>query len=447
MLMAQMRSIWARTPIIPILCCLFGLVAGYLAIIQPKVALVLIGAGILLALAARSPVSIALLVAPASFNVSRLSIGHGIALPDILLAVATIFSFPALARLGTPRGVTSVRRWFAVYVVAMVVIVALHPSGRSIGEAIHRTLLVGGALNVGAWIYLEGRSRLALRILIGTAVVVGAFCIGAGAIHGFRSPAQPLGLNKNYVGSVLGLSMLVTLAAPGELRMSQTLRNVCLVVMGGGLAATHSRAAMLGLVLGIFVWFFRTHSDYRRRSFIFAAILAAGFLLYASYLVKGQLADQAASQNTNSVAVRNKTESATIKLWRGAPIVGVGIYYYNDPSYQEMNHFLVAPTNMVVEALAEGGIVLAAGLIIFNVGAISVMLRYRNPLVVAGLALVADRIGHGMVDIFWTAGNTSLPWLVVGMGMAQAAVTGRNAPVGRYEDEVDLPVLPFNTQP
>jgi hypothetical protein len=87
-----------------------------------------------------------------------------------------------------------------------------------------------------------------------------------------------------------------------------------------------------------------------------------------------------------------------------------------------MNRFLVAPTNAVVEALAEGGIVLAAGFIVFNVGAISVLLRYRNPLAVAGLALVADRLAHGMVDIFWTAGVASLPWLIVGMGFAEAVV-------------------------
>ena len=78
---------------------------------------------------------------------------------------------------------------------------------------------------------------------------------------------------------------------------------------------------------------------------------------------------QQATQNTNSVAVRNKTESATIALWRTSPVVGVGIYYYTDPAYQEMSRWLVAPTNAVVEALAEGGIVLAAGFIIFNVGA------------------------------------------------------------------------------
>ncbi len=190
---------------------------------------------------------------------------------------------------------------------------------------------------------------------------------------------------------------------------------------------------MVGLVVGIFVWFFRTHSDYRKRSFIIAAVLAVGFLTYASYLVSGQVANKQATQNTNSVAVATRRRVRPLRLWRTSPVVGVGIYYYTDPAYQEMNRWLVAPTNAVVEALAEGGIVLAAGFIIFNVGAVSVLLRYRNPLAVAGLACVADRLAHGMVDIFWTAGNSSLPWLIVGMGMAQAAVMGRTA-TGESED-------------
>jgi len=43
---------------------------------------------------------------------------------------------------------------------------------------------------------------------------------------------------------------------------------------------------------------------------------------------------------------------------------------------------------------------------------------------------------HGIrpeVDIIWTAGDSSLPWLIVRMGMAQAAVMGRTA-TGEPED-------------
>ena len=436
-MLTHFRSLWTRIPAVPLVCALFGLISGYLAVREPKLAVAFLGFGAVLALIARSPISIALLVAPASFNVSRLSIGHGIALPDVVLLIATVLSFPALAKLGTPRGVTNIRRWFGVYFVAMLAIVVIHPSGRSLIEAGHRTLLVVGPLSVGAWIYLSGRTRLALRLLVVVAAVVGAIIFIAEAAHGFRTAASlPVALNKNYAGSVLGLSMLVALAASRELELKPELRYAAIAAMGGGLVASHSRAAMVGLVVGIFVWFLRTHSDNRKRSFVIASLLAAGFLTYAIFLVSGQVADKLATQNTNSVAVRNQTEDATIALWRTSPVVGVGIYYYTDPAYQEVNRWLVAPTNAVVEALAEGGIVLAAGFIIFNVGAVSVLLRYRNPLAVAGLACVADRLAHGMVDIFWTAGDSSLPWLIVGMGMAQAAVIGRTATGGSEEPEM-----------
>jgi hypothetical protein len=433
-----LRTLTSRALLAPVTCAVFGLVSGYLAVQQPRFAVVFLGIGAVVALIARSPISVALLVAPASFSVSRLSIGHGIALPDAVLLIATFLSLPALARLGTPRGVTNVRRWFCVYLVAMVVICLIHPSTHGLVEAGHRTLLVVGPLGIGAWIYLDGRTKLALRLLIGAASIFGFLFFITAAAHGFSGTAAlPLSLNKNYAGSIFGLCILLVLAAPTEVHLSSRWRFAALAAMAGGLVGSHSRAAMVGLVVGLFVWFFRTHSDYRKRSFIIAAVLAVGFLTYASYLVSNQIANTTETQNTNSVAVRNKTEDATVALWRTSPVVGVGIYYYTDPTYQSENRWLVAPTNAVVEALAEGGIVLAAGFIIFSVGAIGVLLRYRNPLAVAGLAMVADRLAHGMVDIFWTAGNASLPWLIVGMGMAQAAVIGRTS-AGEPEDQLSI---------
>ena len=299
-MLTRFRSLWTLIPAVPLVCALFGLISGYLAVREPKLAVAFLGLGAALVLIARSPISIALLVAPASFNVSRLSIGRGIALPDAVLLIATILSFPALARLGTPRGVTNIRLWFGVYFVAMLAIVVVHPSSRSLVEAGHRTLLVVGPLSVGAWIYLSGRTRLALRLLLAVGAIVGLILFIAGAAHGFRSTASlPLRLNKNYVGSVLGLSILVALAAPRELELKPELRYAAIAAMGGGLVASHSRAAMVALVVGIFVWFFRTHSDYRKRGFIIAAVLAAGFLAYASYSVLGEIANKQATQNTN----------------------------------------------------------------------------------------------------------------------------------------------------
>lgn len=419
------RSWFAAT-----ICILFGLAAGYLAASHLKAALILFGAGAVVGLFAVSPISIALLCLPSVFYTGRLSIGSGIALPDILLLIATVMSLPALARLGTPRGVSNVRRWMLVYVIAMLVSLAAHPSAKGLIEVGHRTLLVSGALGVGAWVYQGGKTSTALRLLVLGGVVVGVLCIFAGAVHGFARPAQPIGLNKNYAGSILGLTILAGLGAPDELGLPQLLRNSALVVLGGGLAATHSRGAMLALVGGVLVLFFRTHTDYRRRSFRMGAVVAIAFLVLGGVLVKDQLANVQATKSTNSVAVRSQVEAEARSLWHTSPIVGVGVYYYELPSYQALSHWVQAPTNEIDEALAEGGIVLLVGFLVFHVGAAAALFRRMNPLAVTGLAMVADRFIHGMADIYWTAGNASLPWIIAGMGLAQAAALNRSSDDG-----------------
>lgn len=405
----------------PAVSILLGLSAGYLSATHLKAALILFGTGLVVGFFAVSPVSLALLCLPAVFYTGRLSVGSGIALPDVMLLIATVVSLPALARLGMPAGASNVRRWMLVYVIAMLATLAVHPSARGLVEVGHRTLLVSGAIGVGAWIYQQGKGHTALRLLLFSGVVVGLLCIGVGALHGFTRPAQPIDLNKNYIGSILGLTIVATLGAPAELGLPQLLRNAALVVLGGGLAATHSRGAMLALVGGVLVLFFRTHSDYRQRSFRMGAVVAIAFVALGGFLVKDQLANVQASKTTNSVAVRNQVEAEATTLWHSSPIVGVGVYYYELPHYQALSHFVQAPTNAVVEALAEGGVVLMVGFLAFHIGAVGVLLRRANPLAITGLAMVVDRFIHGMADIYWTAGTTSLPWIVVGMGVAQAA--------------------------
>ena len=48
-----MRTLWNRTPAVVIVCCLFGLLAGFLAVKQPTLAVALLGLGAVLALIAR----------------------------------------------------------------------------------------------------------------------------------------------------------------------------------------------------------------------------------------------------------------------------------------------------------------------------------------------------------------------------------------------------------
>lgn len=428
-----------------ILCAAAGLGVGALAVNDRKYALLLLGALVLLTILARSPVMLGVLALAATFNTSRLSVGHGIALPDLMLLASMFLSFPALARMRTPPGLSALRRWFLVYLGAMVVATVAHPRSTGFIEIGHRTMLVVGAAGVGAWIYAEGKAQLALRIFYGLALVFAILAIAVGAFHGFHGPAQPLHLNKNYLGSILGMALLTGIAGADEIRIPGVLRSYSLLVVGGGLAATQSRLSMLGLGAGAIVWAIRSRPHLarngrsRRRVSKLGMVVVAGVVALAAVSIESQLSHKKATKNTNSVAVRTLTENATRNYWRQSPIIGNGVYYYyNNPALLAENRYLTAPDNSIDEALAEGGLVLAAAFILFHLGALGVLFRSRSTLAVLGLALVADRILHGMGDIYWTAGNSSLPWIVAGMGLAQSAGLRRGE--GRQPDDPESPL-------
>lgn len=407
---------------------LTGLGIGFLAVNDRKYAVLLLGLFVLLALLARSPVLLAALVLASVFNTTRVSLGNGISLPDLVLGMAMVLSFPILARMKTPAGLSGLRRWFLVYAGAMLISCVAHPRYEGFIEIGHRAMLVLGAAGVGAWIYTEGRARFALRLFYGLAVVFAFAAIVAGAAHGFHHPAQPLKLNKNYLGSILGMALLVGIAGADEVKIPPQVRNFSLLLLGGGLAATQSRLSMIGLGVGALVWAIKSRPRMARDSRGRRKVSKLGFLVIAAVIavaatsLNSQFGNKEATKNTNSIAVRNLTEKATRQLWHQSPVIGNGVYYYyHNPALTDQNIYLVAPNNSIDEALAEGGIVLAAAFIIFHLGALRVLFRSRGTLAVLGLALVVDRIVHGMGDIYWTAGTAALPWVVAGMGLAQSA--------------------------
>jgi hypothetical protein len=392
---------------------------GLLASSRPKYAAALLGGGVLLAFVARSPVNIAVAVAPSVFLIRRLPLGSSLSISDAILASAVIVSLPALVSMQPSQSARKIRRWFALYVGALSVAVIANYSGRSLLELLHRIVLVAGALMVGCWIASENRQRLALRWLVAGACVLAIAADIYALTHNFAA-AQPLAFQKNYVGSILTLTLIVMIAAPRELGIRREITTVLVVLVLSGVLASQSRGAMVGTAAGAFACLIRStgRDAQHRRATIASSVIVAAVLGYvAFYSVQVQRSDVQATKTTNSIAVRTQVEEYARKLWGTAPFTGVGIRYYTDPAFQARSPLVQGPNNAVDEALAESGVVGAAGLIIFLSGSIAVLARRRHPLAIAGLGLVVARLAHGMVDIYWTAGNSALPWLIVGMGV------------------------------
>ena len=66
-----------------------------------------------------------MLVAPSAFNVSRLALGQGIALPDIVLAIATLLAFAIGSVLGALLAWPNTGRLFSIFVPVLMTLSAI----------------------------------------------------------------------------------------------------------------------------------------------------------------------------------------------------------------------------------------------------------------------------------------------------------------------------------
>jgi len=153
--------------------------------------------------------------------------------------------------------------------------------------------------------------------------------------------------------------------------------------------------------------------------------------------VRGQFGQSQAAVSNSSIGVRYNVEHATRTVWRTSPAYGVGLKYFNTYAY---GPFAVAANNIADNELAESGVIGLAGFIVLQGAVLSAGFRRgrTQQLAAAGFGAVAGLLAHGMVDIYWTAGTVTLPFIIMGMALAREPATSglehlgdRDHPVSR----------------
>ena len=237
---------------------------------------------------------------------------------------------------------------------------------------------------------------------------------------GFSLAAQPLGYQKNFIGSIIVTVLLVLLAAHKEFELPRAVLRVSAVVLLGGLFATHSRGAMVAAAVGLLIWFFR-ESGRATGGLRTAAVLAAiGISVFTAISINNEL-----NQGTySSFTQRTQVEQATRRLWLDHPWTGVGLRFFDTPQYAGYQ----PPNNVFDEVLAEAGVLGLAGFVVFVFGSLYGLGRLRGDLATAGLCVVAARFTHGLFDIYWTGGTTTLVWVIAGMGLASRSSSAAQQP-------------------
>jgi hypothetical protein len=130
--------------------------------------------------------------------------------------------------------------------------------------------------------------------------------------------------------------------------------------------------------------------------------------------------------DNSSVGVRYNVERVTQKIWHTSPFVGVGLKYFFTGHF---GPYAYPANNVIDNELAESGVLGLLGFALFQIGVLFAGIKRRaTPLAAAAVGMICGQLLHGMVDIFWSAGVSTLPYLILGVALATpeaAALPGR----------------------
>lgn len=333
----------------------------------------------------------------------------GISVSDILVTLSTGL---VLTQVRFTRPVRRLLVMAGAYELVLLAPVLVSGTRASYVEWLHRGELVIGAILCGALIAQRGRVLLALRAL---AVVAGVYAVAATVTYVRTGQAAfVLTLQKNGLGTLLMMVLMVSLHLR-DLIPHRDWRWAYCGLLGAGIFASQSRGAMVAAAGGVLVAGLVEHRRLFRSPLV--VLLALGSLVFVYLNV--QSTEPVGEQLTyTSVGSRALYREQSLAIWRQSPITGAGLKLFNDPG----SGLISEPHNVVVLALAEGGLFSLAAFIWLQVGALVVLRRHRSVLAAAAIAAVAARGTHGLLDIYWVGGTGSLCWLIAGMAVGAPAL-------------------------
>jgi hypothetical protein len=393
------------------------LAVGRLVPSYPIIALGIAAAVLLLGLTLADPTVIPLLSIPLLLVVVRVGVGGvELSISDVVLFVAF---WPAVV-LGQRPYSPSMRAllWLTVaYQVATLFTVVANPYTANAVEWFHAWFLTGGALVIGWALGRAGRGGVGLGLLLIASCVIAVATIAQGIASlggGFQPvyPEFPFPMHKNFAGTVLAFAALVAYIHPSWMRWPRFLTLAAFLLCTLGLLLTQSRQAIVGLAIAIAVAVLREDSTRRRSKLLVLA--AVGGLAFVGTVVR----DQVASGNQfNSVFQRINWLQESVGIWLTDPVFGVGLRWWYTSRFEAP----FQPPNAELEVLTSAGVIGVLGFLLLIVGAIVVLWKLPPVYGTLGAAIVLSRFVQGQFDLFWTAVQVSVPFLVAGMCVGAAA--------------------------
>ena len=345
-------------------------------------------------------------VGPSSVNMS---------LGDAVTVLALIAALPFVP--WHNRWVRRLLAGLAFYLGLILIAVLAHATDKVIAEWLHRGVLYGGTLLIGAAAADRKQTKLALSAFVYAGAFVAVAAIVDTISIGF-GPAYPFGMHKNGAGPLMAMGVIILTVAPGRLEMRPSWIRNLRVLLVLGVFATQSRGAGLALV-AVIAYFAMRHREVRRRAPVF--FLTVSLALIIGSVVTLQ-AEQEDNPKFNGIDSRETTYNVALgEIWANHPILGGGMRWFENPNAQAG-----VPHDLVVAELSENGLLGLLGVLVLIGNTLLVLIRRRDPIGEAGFLVFVFEVLFGLTGIFWVAGTFTLPMLLVGLAVGDPnPVTGR----------------------
>lgn len=389
-----------------------ALAVGALAVRQPVVGLgvaaLALGAGVTMA----EPAMIPVVAMPVMLVTARVSGGGtDLSFSDLALFLAT---WPAALLGGRPYTPAMRRLLWAVCTYEALTFFSVLSNPNQVGavEWAHQLFLLAGSMLVGWAVGRRGLARVGFSLvaLVASAIAVDALATAAvNLAHGVLAPAYitwPFSMQKNAVGTILGIVTCALFARPPWLRWPRRLVTATILLLVAGTIVAWSRQAVVGLLVVALVVAIR---DPRRRTAGWMAIMAG----LGGVAVIAFVNDQLSSQNIhNSANTRIQAFSDAVAVWQHGPWFGAGNRWWYTGKYQG-----IQPPNAELEVLTTTGIVGLAAFLALMIALLVTLWRLPPEYGLFGFAAVLSRLVQGQFDIFWLTVESSVPFLLAGLAI------------------------------
>lgn len=360
---------------------------------------------------AAAPLVVVAAAIPATLLVFRVfggTYGSSLSASDFVLLLSTLAALPMLELREAPV-LRRLLGFVLVYEAALIPTIVYNPYRADTLEWFHEALLAGGSLIVGWVVARNGQARRVLGVLLFFAGLLAfAACVAAVRTHFQTVAFNQYSLDKNFIGTMLMFSTLVTFANPTWVGFSGRWRVPAQALFILGIFASHSRQAMVGTVVGVLMLSLRGRRLTRRSKLIFASVIPLAAIAYAT------IASELASSNQfNSVHQRITWFSQSLQVWRTSPWLGVGLRWW----YTARFGVSFQPPNAELEMLTSAGVIgLAAFFYLFGRTLVTL---WRLPPAFGTFAftMILVHFVQGQLDIFWVTATASIPFMLAGLAL------------------------------